>query len=69
MLSTRDREWTKLEVMAKQQKGDQGFVEFKAWYRDDQDAEHVMHEKSVFQRVGARWLYIGGEVNSSPGAD
>jgi len=65
MLSRRERDWTGLEVLTREQRGDQGFVEFKARYRDGDGAEHVMHEKSVFQRSGGRWLYVGGEVNST----
>ena len=64
-LSQRDREWTRLEVLAKQQRGDQGFVEFKAWYRDQNGLEQFMHERSVFQRSAGRWFYVGGEVDSS----
>ena len=63
-LSQRNCEWIKLEVLAKQQNGDTGLVEFKAWYRDEAGAEQLLHEKSVFQRSAGRWLYVGGEVNT-----
>ena len=63
-LSRRDHDWTRLEVLAKQQRGDQGFVEFNAWYRDSSGQERLMHEKSVFQRSVGRWFYVGGEVDS-----
>ena len=65
-LSERDCEWLGLEILARQQQGDQGMVEFRAHYRDGGGREQVMHEKSVFQRLAGRWLYVGGEVNSSP---
>jgi SEC-C motif-containing protein len=68
-LGRREREWIKLEVLARQQSGDKGWVEFKAWYRDGGAKEQVMHEKSVFQRTGGRWLYGGGEVTVSPDSD
>lgn len=68
MLSRRDNQWLRLEVLAKHQSGDKGFVEFNAWYRDSGGRERVLHEKSVFQRSGGRWLYVGGEVDSSPGS-
>lgn len=68
-LSKRDREWTRLQIVDKQQRGDQGFVEFKAYYREGDGEEHIMHEKSVFQRSGGRWLYVGGEVTSAPSGD
>ena len=66
-LSQRSSDWTRLEVLDKSQQGDQGFVEFNAWFNNDSGSEDVLHEKSVFQRVAGRWLYIGGEVSSSPG--
>jgi SEC-C motif-containing protein len=65
-LSQRSSEWLGLEVIAKEQKGDQGSVEFRAHYRDEHGKAEVMHEKSVFQRIGGRWLYVGGEVTTSP---
>ena len=64
-LSQRSCDWLELEVIAKEQNGDQGLVEFKASFRDESGARQVMHEKSVFQRIGGRWLYVGGEVSSS----
>jgi SEC-C motif domain protein len=67
VLSQRSRDWVRLEVLEKSQQGDRGFVEFNAWFRRDNGDEDVLHEKSVFQRVGGRWLYVGGEVSSEPG--
>lgn len=61
-LSRRACEWTALEVLNKSQDGDQGTVEFKAWYREGEGELQLLHEKSVFQRLGGRWLYVGGEV-------
>lgn len=66
-LSERSCDWLRLEILAKSQEGDQGFVEFNAWFRQGDGAEQVLHEKSVFQRISGRWLYVGGEVNSTPG--
>ena len=66
-LSMRSCDWVKLEVLDKSQKGDQGMVEFNAWFLNDQGDKQVLHEKSVFQRVNGRWLYVGGEVGSTPG--
>lgn len=66
-LSERSCDWFRLEVLEKSQQGDQGWVEFNAWFRGDDGSEDVLHEKSVFQRIGGRWLYVGGEVSSSPG--
>ena len=64
-LSQRSCDWLGLEIIAKEQKGDQGFVEFRARYRDEQGEAAVLHEKSVFQRVAGRWLYVGGEVSTT----
>lgn len=64
-LSRRSCDWTRLEVLAKSQDGDRGFVEFNAWFREGGGEEQLLHEKSVFQRIGGRWLYVGGELNSS----
>ena len=52
-----------------EQHGDKGLVEFRARYRDDKGQEQVMHEKSVFQRSGGRWFYVGGEVSSAPACE
>lgn len=69
-LSAKESEWTDLIVLAKSQKGDDGFVEFKAYYidRDKSDSivdkdKKVLHEKSVFKRIQGKWLYVGGEVS------
>jgi SEC-C motif-containing protein len=64
-LSQRNYDWLGLEIIAKEQKGDQGHVEFRASFRDENGIHQVMHEKSVFQRIAGSWLYVGGEVSSS----
>ena len=66
-LSLRNCEWLELELLEKSQTADQGTVEFNAWYRDTSGEKQVLHEKSVFQRVNGRWLYVGGEVDTTPG--
>ncbi len=65
-LSTKTCDWQRLEVLNKSQTGDEGFVEFNAWFLEG-DEEKVLHEKSVFSRVQGRWLYVGGEVNDQAG--
>ncbi|MCB1855952.1 MAG: SEC-C domain-containing protein [Pseudomonadales bacterium] len=60
-------QWLRLEILAKAQQGDKGWVEFNAWYRGTDGSEQVLHEKSVFQRHAGRWLYVGGEVSDKPG--
>ena len=64
-LSQRNCDWLGLEIVDKEQTGDQGMVEFKAGFRDESGVRQVMHEKSVFQRIGGSWLYVGGEVSST----
>ena len=66
-LSEKDCEWVKLEVLNHAQTGDEGIVEFNAFYHDDSEELQVLHEKSVFQRVAGRWFYVGGEVDSIAG--
>ncbi len=65
-LSQRSFEWLRLEVIAKSQSGDNGEVEFRAYFResDAADARHeVMHECSAFKRIRGRWYYVGGRVS------
>lgn len=61
VLSVKTHNWTKLEVLNYAQKGDEGTVEFKAYYLDQDDSEKVFHEKSFFQRLMGKWLYVGAE--------
>ena len=57
--------WQRLEVLDSSQSGDEGMVEFKAYFTDaTHSGEQCMHERSVFSRVKGRWYYVGGEVNS-----
>lgn len=63
-LSDRNANWQRLEVLDKSQNGDEGSVEFKAYYLpDNSDQMQVMHEKSEFRRVNGRWYYVGGRVS------
>ena len=66
-LSLRTCDWVELQILNKSQKGDQGTVEFNAWFLNDQGDKQALHEKSVFQRINGRWLYVGGEVDSTAG--
>jgi len=60
-------DWVELEILNKSQKGEQGTVEFNAWFHNDQGDKQVLYEKSVFQSFNGRWLYVGGEVDSTRG--
>jgi len=61
-LSIKSTEWVGLEIVSKSQKGDQGFVEFKAFYLDKGGVKNMHHEKSEFERINGRWFYLCGEV-------
>lgn len=63
-LSTRACDWFKLEVLNKSQAGDAGIVEFEAHFCDAAGEANVLREKSVFARVGGKWFYVGGEVET-----
>ena len=58
-LSEKSCEWLKLEILDTSQKGDEGAVEFKAYYLGPDNIKEVMHEKSSFQRISGKWLYVG----------
>ncbi len=63
-LSEKSLDWVGLDVLASQQNGDKGAVEFKAYYREPDNTElRTLHEKAVFQRTAGRWLYVGGEIS------
>ncbi len=60
-LSEQGLQWVSLEVLGSGVTDKQGWVEFKATYREE-GKTHVLHEKSVFTLSGDHWLYIGGEI-------
>lgn len=61
-LSERTHEWCKLDVLNKSQQGDNGEVEFKAYFRTDAGELDVMHECSAFKRIKGYWYYVGAKV-------
>ncbi len=63
-LSEKEQDWLKLEILNSQQKGNIGRVEFNAYYKDENAGLNVLHEKSTFQRIGGRWYYVKGEVET-----
>lgn len=63
-LSFHSTTWLGLDIISKSQQGDQGCVEFKAHYRDDNGRAAVQHEKSIFKRINGKWFYVGGDVTS-----
>lgn len=64
-LSEKTVNWQRLKVISSSQQGDNGTVEFKAWFHKSPNSEdmEVMHEISEFVRIQSRWLYVGGRVN------
>ncbi len=63
-LSLLSTQWAGLDVLNKSQKGEQGFVEFNAFFLGANGEKSVHHEKSLFQRVLGKWLYVSGKVIS-----
>ncbi|MGQ1910083.1 YchJ family protein [Marinifilum sp. RC60d5] len=56
-------EWIKLEVLSTEkgmQNDKEGFVEFKAYYREN-GIEQVLHENSFFRKENNNWMYVSGE--------
>lgn len=62
LLSQRELDWQRLEIIGKAQQGDNGEVEFRAHYREPDGTPGVMHERSTFKRNSGRWFYVGGRV-------
>jgi SEC-C motif-containing protein len=52
--------WDKLNVLASQTKGRQGFVEFIAYYSDLDEAQ-TLHEVSEFHFEQGKWFYVSGK--------
>ena len=62
-LSERTHDWCQLDVLNKSQQGDNGEVEFKAYFRADEGELDVMHECSAFKRIKGCWYYVGAKVS------
>ena len=62
--------WTGLgvvDVVAGGADDDHGVVEFRARYRTPA-GDGVLHERSTFERRDGRWVYVGADEVSPPGA-
>ena len=57
-LSVSNGKWSRLVILNKGQKGNEGFVEFNAYYLDDDFNEAIHNEKSLFKRVDGKWYYV-----------
>ena len=54
--------WQKLEVVSSRLLNpNHGFVEFKAYYLDQQQSI-ILHELSEFKRINQQWFYIDGKM-------
>ena len=60
-LSEKTQQWINLDVLGSGQKDNEGWVEFKATHQEE-NIKSILHEQSVFTRIGAQWFYIGGEI-------
>jgi SEC-C motif-containing protein len=68
-LSEKTLDWKRLKVISSSQQGDNGTVEFKAWFcpapnsGENPEETEMMHEISDFVRIQSRWYYVGGQVS------
>jgi SEC-C motif-containing protein len=51
-----------LTILSATESDNFGEVEFKAYYIDEQDRLHCLHEKSQFIKNNENWYYIDGEL-------
>ncbi len=58
--------WRRLQIVDTVAGGEgdaTGFVEFRASFRDAAGEAGLLHERSRFERVDGRWLYLDGTVS------
>ena len=63
--------WIGLKILATEAGGpkdQRGLVEFVARYKVGGRA-HRLHERSRFQRLDGRWLYVDGDLDPDPSAN
>ena len=66
-LTNDNLQWTGLEILFAEQKGDKARVEFKAGYTDNLGQPHVHHERALFHRIKGTWMYLDGQVRDLSG--
>ena len=54
--------WLKLQVLSYSQNGDEGTVEFIAFFQF-QEQDQMLHEVSHFQKIQGQWYYVSGTVS------
>lgn len=59
-------DWQRLKIISSSQQGDNGVVEFKAWFYTPSNADEmaILHEVSDFVRIQSRWFYVSGKVHN-----
>lgn len=61
-------QFLKLEILSSEEKGTKGLVEFKAYYRiDDEDYTH--HEVSTFRKQAGEWFFKSGKIKGEQKED
>lgn len=58
----KETKWLKLEVLSSHEQGDEGTVQFMAFF-ESQGRSQMMHEVSTFKKIKGKWMYIQGEVS------
>lgn len=64
--SCKENTWTKLEIISVEHgniKDTRGLVEFKAYFKDKDEKDQVLHERSNFIKEDGKWFYCEGVVN------
>jgi SEC-C motif-containing protein len=57
--------WQKLEIISNKkgsEKDREGFVEFKAYYKNAKGEEEIHHESAIFVKELGNWFFVDGEV-------
>ncbi|MBL4851410.1 MAG: zinc chelation protein SecC [Gammaproteobacteria bacterium] len=61
-LSLQTATWVELEVLNSSEQGAEGFVEFNALFLGENGEICTHHERSLFQKILGKWLYVGEEI-------
>jgi len=60
-LAEKTVEWKNLQIIETDTLDTTGFVEFKAWYIDENQLS-CLHERSRFIKLDKQWLYCDGDI-------
>ena len=64
-LTNDSMQWTGLDIVKAEQKGERAIVEFKASFINTDGTAKVHHEVSLFERIGGVWLYLDGQLHTN----